>query len=61
MEFKDWFCLKQRESFTIDAKIIPTDAQFYFGRKPLADRMRKQISRAFIDPQIPKMSNTLAL
>lgn len=55
MEFKDWFCLKQRESFTIDAKIIPTDAQFYFGRKPLADRMRKQISRAFIDPQIPKM------
>lgn len=55
MEFKDWFCLKQRESFTIDAKIIPTDAQFYFGRKPLENRMRKQISRAFIDPQIPKM------
>lgn len=55
MEFKDWFCLSQRESFTIDPKINPSDAQFYFGRKQLADRMHKQISRAFIDPQVPKM------
>ena len=55
MEFKDWFCLKQRESFTIDAKINPEDARFYFGRQQLADRMRKQISRSFIDPQIPKL------
>ena len=55
MEFKKWFCLKERESFTIDAKINPTDARFYFGRAQLDDRMKKQIKRAFIDPQVPKM------
>lgn len=53
--FKDWFCLNNRETFTIDAKINPADAQFYFGRDQLRDRMKKQISRAFIDPQVPKM------
>ncbi len=55
MDFKNWFCLNQRESFTIDAKINSSDARFYFGRQQLDDRMRKQISRAFIDPQVPKM------
>jgi hypothetical protein len=55
MEFKQWFCLKGRDSFTIDAKINPLDARFYFGRAPLADRMRSQIKRAFIDPQVPKV------
>jgi len=55
MDFKEWFCLNQRESFTIDPKINPSDARFYFGRQQLADRMRKQISRSFIDPQVPKM------
>jgi len=55
MEFKDWFCLKDRESFTIDPKINPSDARFYFGRAQLNDRMKKQIKRAFIDPQVPKM------
>lgn len=53
--FKDWFCLNNRETFTIDAKVNPADARFYFGRNPLRDRMKKQISRAFIDPQVPKM------
>ena len=53
--FKDWFCLNNRETFTIDPKINPADARFYFGRDPLRDRMKKQINRAFIDPQIPKM------
>jgi len=53
--FKEWFCLNNRETFTIDAKINPTDAQFYFGRDQLRDRMKRQISRAFIDPQVPKM------
>lgn len=53
--FKDWFCLNNRETFTIDPKVNPTDARFYFGRDPLRDRMKKQISRAFIDPQVPKM------
>jgi hypothetical protein len=53
--FKDWFCLNNRETFTIDPKVNPHDARFYFGRDPLRERMKKQISRAFIDPQVPKM------
>ena len=55
MDFKQWFCLNQRESFTIDPKITPADARFYFGRQQLEERMRKQITRAFVDPQVPKM------
>ena len=55
MEFKQWFCLKDRESFTIDPKINPADARFYFGRDHLAERMHNQIKRAFIDPQVPKL------
>lgn len=55
MEFKEWFCLNDRDSFTIDPKINPADARFYFGRAPLAERMKNQIKRAFIDPQVPKM------
>jgi DNA polymerase III delta prime subunit len=53
--FKDWFCLNNRETFTIDPKVNPTDAQFYFGRTALKERLRKQIVRAFVDPQVPKM------
>lgn len=53
--FKDWFCLSGRETFTIDAKVNPADARFYFGRDPLRARMLKQIKRSFIDPQVPKM------
>jgi len=53
--FKDWFCLNNRETFTIDPKVNPGDARFYFGRDPLRDRMKKQINRAFVDPQVPKM------
>jgi hypothetical protein len=55
MDFKEWFCLNQRESFTIDPKINSSDARFYFGRQQLDERMRKQIARSFIDPKIPKM------
>ena len=54
--FKDWFCLSGRETFTIDPKVNPADARFYFGRDVVRDRMKKQISRAFIDPRIPKMN-----
>jgi DNA polymerase III delta prime subunit len=53
--FKQWFCLKNRESFTIDPKINPKDARFYFGRAPLEARLKQQITRAFVDPQVPKM------
>ena len=55
MDFKTWFCLNQRDSFTIDAKINSSDARFYFGALTLDQRMKKQITRAFVDPQIPKM------
>ena len=55
MDFKNWFCLKDRESFTIDPKINRADARFYFGRAQLELRMKSQLKRAFIDPQVPKM------
>jgi DNA polymerase III delta prime subunit len=53
--FQNWFCLKNRATFTIDPKVNPDDAKLYFGREPLRERIRKQVSRAFIDPQVPKM------
>jgi hypothetical protein len=53
--FKDWFCLNDRETFTIDPKVNHADSRFYFGRDQLRDRMNKQVGRAFIDPQVPKM------
>lgn len=53
--FQDWFCLKNRATFTIDPKVNSDDAKLYFGREPLRERIRKQVSRAFIDPQVPKM------
>ena len=55
MDFKNWFCLKDRETFTIDPKINSADARFYFGRAQLDQRMKNQLKRAFIDPQVPKM------
>jgi hypothetical protein len=55
MDFRNWFCLKDRESFTIDPKINAADARFYFGRAQLDQRMKNQLKRAFIDPQVPKM------
>ncbi len=55
MEFKEWFCLKERESFTIDPKINPDDARFYFGRDEIKGRIKSQIRRSFVDPGVPKM------
>lgn len=55
MEFKEWFCLKDRESFVIDAKVNPGDARFYFGREEIKKRIQSQIRRAFVEPGIPKM------
>jgi hypothetical protein len=53
--FQEWFCLKNRATFTVDPKVNIEDAQLYFGRDDLRSRIRKQVSRAFIDPQVPKM------
>jgi len=55
MEFKEWFCLKERNSFTIDPKINEGDARFYFGRTEIENRMKKQLRRSFVDPGVPKM------
>lgn len=55
MEFKEWFCLKDRESFTIDAKINSEDAKFYFGRHEMKNGLKGQLRRSFVEPGIPKM------
>ena len=55
MEFKEWFSLNGRESFTIDPKIIPDDARFYFGRAEIKDRLKAQLRRSFVEPRVPKM------
>ena len=55
MEFKEWFCLRDRESFTIDPKINPGDARFYFGRDEIEKRIKGQVRRSFVDPGVPKM------
>ncbi len=55
MEFKDWFCLKGRESFTVDPKLNYEDSKFYFGRKEIEKRLKDQIRRSFVEPGVPKM------
>jgi hypothetical protein len=55
ISFRDWFCLNNRDTFTIDPKINASDARLYFGRDQLRDRLRRQIQRAFVDPQVPKL------
>ncbi len=55
MEFREWFCLRNRANFTIDPKINPDDARFYFGRDDIKDKVLKQMRRAFVAPGTPKM------
>ncbi len=55
MDFKEWFCLKERNSFTIDPKINPGDARFYFGRHEIKAHLKAQLVRSFVDPGVPKM------
>lgn len=55
MEFKQWFCLKARDSFTIDPKVNPDDARFYFGRHEIMKQLKGQLRRSFIDPKTPKL------
>lgn len=55
MEFKEWFCLDNRGSFTIDAKITPSDGRFYFGRAEKEKQLKAQIRKCFIAPGTPKM------
>lgn len=37
MDFKTWFCLNQRETFTIDPKINPADARLYIRSRPAGE------------------------
>jgi hypothetical protein len=55
MNFNEWFCLKDRQNFTIDPQVNPSDARYYFGRNDIRDRLQRQIRRSFIAPGIPKM------
>ena len=55
MEFRDWFCLKDRETFTIDPKISLEDGKFYFGRENIKTQLLNQLNRAFLSPGVPKM------
>lgn len=55
MDFKQWFCLNGRESFTIDPKVNPDDARFYFGRDEISRRIKKQLRISFVEPGVPKM------
>lgn len=55
MEFREWFCLRNRANFTIDPKVNPTDARFYFGRDDIKDKVLKQMRHSFAAPGTPKM------
>jgi hypothetical protein len=55
VEFKTWFCLKGRDSFTIDPKVNPGDAKFYFGREEIKNRLKAQLRRSFVEPGVPKV------
>ncbi len=54
-DFAKWFCLNNRQNFTIDPQVNPDDAQYYFGRTDIKERLQRQIRRSFIAPGIPKL------
>lgn len=54
-DFVNWFCLKNRQNFTIDPQVNSQDSQYYFGRADIRERLQRQIRRSFIAPGIPKM------
>ena len=55
MDFKQWFCLNERDSFTIDPRVNPDDAKFYFGRHEIMKQVKELLRRSFIDPKTPKI------
>ncbi|NVM23401.1 MAG: hypothetical protein HWN68_16650 [Desulfobacterales bacterium] len=54
MEFREWFCLKERESFIIDPKINETDAKFYFGQDNVKQKITRQLRHSYVGG-VPKM------
>ena len=55
IEFPKWFCLNDRLNFTIDPRINPSDAKYYFGRDDIKERLQRQLRRSFIAPGVPKV------
>ena len=54
MEFHEWFCLKDRESFIIDPKINEADARFYFGQDTVKQAITRQLRHSYVG-NVPKM------
>lgn len=54
MEFREWFCLNNRESFIIDPKINESDARFYFGQDNVKKKIERQLRHSFVG-NVPKM------
>ncbi|OQC18254.1 MAG: hypothetical protein BWX72_00138 [Firmicutes bacterium ADurb.Bin080] len=54
MEFREWFCLKDRESFIIDPQINEADARFYFGQEDVKQTIIRQLRFSFVG-NMPKM------
>lgn len=54
-DFATWFCLKNRQNFTIDPQVNSQDSQYYFGRDDIRERLQKQIRKSFIAPGVPKV------
>ena len=54
MEFREWFCLKNRDSFIVDPKINENDARFYFGRDNIKQQVMRQLRYSFVGT-VPKM------
>ena len=55
MEFREWFCLRNRANFTIDPRTNVDDARFYFGRDDIRDMALRQVRKAFVAPGTPKI------
>jgi len=54
MEFNEWFCLNNRDSFIIDPKINEIDARFYFGHDNIKQKITRQLRHSYVG-NVPKM------
>lgn len=54
-DFTSWFCLNNRQNFTIDPQINLEDARYYFGRDDIKEYLQRAIRHSFIAPGVPKM------
>jgi len=54
MDFKEWFCLKERESFIIDPQINELDGKYYFGQANIKQKIERQLRHSFVST-VPKL------